>query len=142
MASFLNYTTSVPVDRTLLQIQKMLVSHGAQSIIINYEDLVPASMSFMIDTENGRMPFQLPANISAVARIMEEKHLPGYKKPGQPARVAWRVIKDWVEAQLAIIEAGMAPVEQVFLPYLLTDGKRTLFEVMSEKGFLIGDGGK
>src|SRR5947209_7789589 len=29
----------------------------------------------------------------------------------------WRVIKDWAEAQSALIEANQVKIEQVFLPY-------------------------
>jgi hypothetical protein len=32
-------------------------------------------------------------------------------------KVAWRIIKDWVAAQLALIEAEQATLAQVFLPY-------------------------
>jgi hypothetical protein len=42
--------------------------------------------------------------------------------------VAWRVIKDWVEAQLALIEANQVKIEQVFLPYAITAQGNTLYE--------------
>ena len=140
MTKFLNYTTGVPVERSLQQIQKCLVAHGAASIIVNYQDRDPTSLSFMVDTEHGRMPFRLPANVAAVRRIMLENRLPGYTVEVQPARVAWRVLKDWVEAQMAIIESGMAPPEEVFLPYLVAEGNKTLFQVMQSRGFLLEEG--
>jgi hypothetical protein len=31
--------------------------------------------------------------------------------------VAWRIIKDWTEAQLALVQAGVAELAEVFLPY-------------------------
>ncbi len=140
MVKFLNYTTSVPVDRSVQQIQKILVAHGATSIIINYEGELPASLSFMVGTQYGSMPFRLPANVAGVRNIMVDNRLPGYTKASQPHRVAWRVLKDWVEAQMAIIEAGMAPPEEVFLPYLVTADDTTLFQVMKDRRFLLGDG--
>ena len=33
----------------------------------------------------------------------------------QAYRVAWRNILDWVEAQMALLEIGMAKMEEVFL---------------------------
>lgn len=46
----------------------------------------------------------------------------------QAERVAWRVIKDWIAAQLAIVETQMVELDQVMLPYLHVDGDRTLYE--------------
>ena len=60
--AILNYTTSVPVHRTISQIQGILVSHGARSIMINYsDDQEPESLSFLVRTKQGDLPFRLPA---------------------------------------------------------------------------------
>ena len=40
-------------------------------------------------------------------------------------------IKDWIEAQMAIVEAGLASVPEVFLPYSITRTNQTLFEYMN-----------
>jgi hypothetical protein len=34
--------------------------------------------------------------------------------------VSWRLINDWVEAQMTIVETTMVQLEQVFLPYVIT----------------------
>lgn len=139
--ALLNYTTSVPVSRTLSQIQGTLVAHGARAIRIDYNDNREAvGLSFMVNTPDGELPFRLPASIDAVGNIMTRERLRGYSKDGQPARVAWRIIKDWVEAQMAIIEAEMVTMEEVFLPYLIGESDRTLYEIMKGKGLLLGPG--
>ena len=46
----------------------------------------------------------------------------------QARRVAWRIVRDWVEAQMAIVELEMAKVDQVFLPYARTPNGQTLYE--------------
>ncbi|MBW2560642.1 MAG: hypothetical protein JRE40_07285 [Deltaproteobacteria bacterium] len=136
----LNYTTTVPVNRTISQIQGILVSHGAKSIMINYTDnQEPESLSFLVKAGQGDLPFRLPAKVKAVEQVMWRDRLPGYKKDGQAARVAWRIVKDWVEAQMAIIEAEMVSMEEVFLPYLLR-GDRTLYQEISKRGFLLPEG--
>jgi hypothetical protein len=137
----LNYTTQVPVQRTVAQIQGILVSHGAKSIMINYTDSKePESLSFMVRTPQGDLPFRLPANVKAVEKIMFKEHLKGYRKEGQPARVAWRILKDWVEAQMAILEADMVTMEQVFLPYMITKDNKTVYELMVDHGFYLPEG--
>jgi len=137
----LNYSTEVPVNRTLSQIQGNLVAHGARAIMINYtKNQEPESMSFIVPSPNGELPFRLPANIQAVRNIMQRDRLPGYTKEGQAARVAWRILKDWVKAQMAIIEAEMVSIEEVFLPYLLAKDNQTLYQVMANRGFLLPPG--
>ena len=59
----------------------------------------------------------------------------------QAIRTSWRIVKDWVEAQLAIIETRMVKTEQVFLPYAIMRDNKTLYEhVESNPRFLLGSG--
>ena len=61
---------------------------------------------------------------------------------GQPAIrkqqaiwTAWRIIKDWIEAQLALVEVT---VPQVFLPYaVLRDGRALTEHVVDDPKFLL-----
>lgn len=48
-------------------------------------------------------------------------------------RVAWRILKDWIEAQAAIIEAGMATFDDVLLPYMLAPGGQTVYELYADR---------
>jgi len=57
------------------------------------------------------------------------------RRKEQAARVAWRVVKDWLEAQLAMIEAGMVDLEQVFLAYAQNPAGETIYEVMRSQRF-------
>jgi hypothetical protein len=59
---------------------------------------------------------------------------------GQAYRVAWRNILDWVQAQMALLEIGMAKMEEVFLPYMQDRQGLTFFERMEERGFLLESG--
>ena len=49
---------------------------------------------------------------------------------------SWKILQDWVEAQMAMIELAQIEVMEVFLPYLY-DGqkKQTFFEQIKSKGF-------
>jgi hypothetical protein len=55
-------------------------------------------------------------------------------------RVAWRNILDWVQAQMALLEIGMAKIEEVFLPYMQDREGITFFERMEQRGFLLDSG--
>lgn len=59
---------------------------------------------------------------------------------GQAERTAWRNIRDWVLAQMAIIEAGMAQMDEVFLPYLTDHAGKTLYQVYQSGQLALGSG--
>jgi len=134
----LNYTTSIDAEKTVAEIQRKLAKAGAHQILHEYDaDGVMAAVSFRIRTQVGDMAFRLPAEIDKVHAVLKGQFTRGkFAEREQAARVGWRIVKDWTEAQLALIETGMATVEQVFLPYWQggRDG-RTLYEVMRDRKF-------
>jgi hypothetical protein len=58
----------------------------------------------------------------------------------QAYRVAWRNILDWVQAQMALLDIGMAKMEEVFLPYVVNREGKTLFEHYEQHGFALPSG--
>jgi hypothetical protein len=53
----------------------------------------------------------------------------------QARRVAWRITLSWLEAQLALIQAGLATLDQVFLPFCQDPAGVTLYERMRQAKF-------
>jgi hypothetical protein len=132
----LNYTTSVSAGRTVGEIQEKLAKAGARQILHEYGDGgVVTALSFRIQTRFGEMAFRLPANIHAVREVMRKDFPRSRKLWDNAPNVGWRILKDWVEAQLALIQTGMVTVEQVFLPYLQDEQGQTLYEALEQKRF-------
>ena len=124
----LNYTTKVNVYTTLGEIQGQLVAHGAKKIVQDYdEDGHIAALSFLIDTPAGPRGIRLPANVDAVHAVLTRQKVKCDRD--QAERVAWRIVKDWVEAQMAILESEMVHMDEIFLPYMVNDSGKTLFQV-------------
>ena len=123
-----NYTTSIDVYKSLGEIQVALASHGARKIMVDYDGAgQPIGLTFAIETQAGNRGFILPANVEGVRTVFAKQKVKD--TAGQAERTAWRNVRDWVMAQMAIIEAGQVDMEEVFLPYL-TDGKgRTLYQL-------------
>ena len=144
MSPLANYTTSVPAIKSVGEIQGILVAHGAKSILINYADNgVVESLSFIVKTPYGDMPIRLPTDAKAVLRLMEEQRVPRrYLTYEQAVKVAWRIVKDWVRAQMAILETEMVKMEQIFLPYMAVSDDKTLYDAMVDKKFYLGPGEK
>ena len=133
--AILNYTTKISVDKTAAEIQAKLGKANAQAVMCEYENGIVSHIAFRINTPHGVMTFRLPANTDGVLRAMTKARLPKSKcNKEQAARVAWRIVKDWVEAQLAIIEAEMATMAEVFLPYAQGIDGKTVYENLLEKG--------
>lgn len=134
----LNYTTKIPAARTISEIQAMLVRHGAAAVITHYEQAKASGLSFTLQTPHGDRAFTLPVDVAAVHRLLtaqakDRKIEKRYAEAAHAERVAWRVLKDWLAAQLAIIEAQMATLDQVMLPYLHVDGQKTLYAAYAER---------
>jgi hypothetical protein len=133
----LNYTTSIDAGKTVGEIQSKLAKAGAHQILHEYDGFGNVSaLSFRIQTQFGNMAFRLPTNIPAVEKILKKQFNRGrYTETEQATRVGWRILKDWIEAQLALIETGMVTVEQVFLPYAQDSQGRTVYETLVDQRF-------
>lgn len=138
----LNYSTSIAAGKTVGEMQTLLAGHGASRIAVDYSDGAPCALSFMLVTPHGPRNFTLPVNVDAMHRLLVEQDRAGKLKSGSKAvrssreqaeRVAWRVMKDWLAAQLALVETEMAGLDQVMLPYLHVDGERTLYAAYKER---------
>lgn len=135
----LNYTTQIDTAKTAGEIQVLLGLKGATSVSIQYADGEPCSVFFAIDVRGQLINFQLPSNWEGVlAVIRADRKIPyKWKTNEQAKRIAWRIVKNWVEAQLAIIESGQAELAEVFLPYAITLNGSTLFKKLSDSPRLL-----
>lgn len=136
--AILNYTTTISADKTLGEIMGLLAQAGARSLQVDYDQGSPVGVQFLIATKFGDRGFRLPANVDGVWKALLRQHDRGlvqrrFTTKDQAARVAWRIVKDWMEAQLAIIEAGMVDLEEVMLPYMLHESGQTLYRLMESK---------
>ena len=61
-------------------------------------------------------------------------------KEDQPYRTAWATIRDWVSAQMALLDWDMVKLEEIFLPYMVHYDGHTYFEKLEEHGFVLPEG--
>lgn len=134
-----NYTTTVDVYKSLGEIQGLLASHGARRIMIEYDDSgQPIGVAFMIETPIGPRSFLLPANVEGVRVVFARQKVKAAS--GQAERTAWRNIRDWIAAQMAIIEAGQVDMTEVFFPYLTDRTGKTIYQLYKGGQLALGDG--
>lgn len=144
MARPLNYTTKIPAAQTVGECQHILAQVGASAVAVLYQDKGPSGLEFRLDTPHGRRDFTLPVDVTAMQAVLQKAERAGefaslrkaaasWTSREHAANVAWRVVKDWLEANLALIAAQMATLSEVMLPYLHVDDERTLWQAYRER---------
>lgn len=137
--AILNYTTSIDAEKTIGEITKCLVAHGAHKIVADYKDGLPCAVTFCLQIDGNMVAFALPANYEGVLNSMKkDRKVPNRLCTKEQAlKVSWRIVKDWVEAQMAIVEAKLAEVGEVFLPYAIHKSGDTLYNHLKGNGMLM-----
>ena len=138
----LNYTTSISAQKTVGEIMGILAGHGAKAVLMNYDsDGQVESLSFQIASPQGEIGIRLPIDPDAVLKVMSRQGTTRkYLNRTHAIRVAWRIVKDWVKAQMAIVETEMVQTEQVFLPYWITPSGKTLYDHLIDTKFQLEGG--
>ena len=150
--ALLNYTTKIEAEQTIGELQRMLSKYGVVGMLTEYDGRNVSSVSFQLLINDRKVAYKLPCNWRAVLQVFKQLNANRKRVNGriqdriedseeQAIRVAWRVIKDWVEAQLALVEINMATIPQIFLPYtIMRDGKTLTEHIENNPGFLLGNG--
>jgi len=153
MKPVVNYTTSVPVAQSLSEMQERLAGSGADHIGVAYEDGQPVALTFMMRGPHGPRHFTVPVDVDAMQRLLRHQEDEGafkslrkgkghFTSREHAARVAWRVMKDWLAATLALVECDLMRLDEAMLPYLMVGPDRTLAAAYREsEGALAITGG-
>lgn len=140
--AILNYTTTIDAFKTVSEIEYILMKHGAKSIMKNYDGERITALSFILDNGMTQIPIKMPVKADECLMVLrkEKKNSPRSNikaTPEQAERVAWRILKDWTEAQMALLDIEMVKAEEIFMPYIVDRSGKTLFEKLEEKQFLL-----
>ena len=147
-----NYTTDIPVYKTVSEIHEMLARHGARKVMFDYtaDGRINAICFTIIGPYgHGEQAVKLPANADKVLAVLKNQKNDTKNRnrdritatSEQAEMVAWRIVKDWLDAQLAILETEMVDIQQVFLPYFIDRNGKTLYEAFKAGDIgLLSDG--
>ena len=140
--AILNYTTTIDAFKTVSEIEYILVKHEAKSIQKDYENDRIVSLSFVVYNGRALMPIRMPAKVEQCYQALKKEKS---KNPRsriivtmeQAEKVSWRILKDWVEAQMALLDIEMAKLEEIFMPYIVDRSGQTLFEKLERQQFYL-----
>ena len=135
-----NYSTTISAVQTVGEIQGILAAHGAKSVMMNYDERrEPNAVMFIVETPLGDRLFKLPANIDEFQKVLQSQKVKCDRE--QATKVAWRNIKDWIAAQMALLETAMVTLDEIFLPYMADKTGSTVYQLYAGgKLPLLGDG--
>ena len=137
-----NYTSDVPVNRTVARIEEVLAQSGACSIQKEYgpEGSVSA-LRFELETPSRKNVFiRLPVDpdkvFKALAKSVRHPQRGTMDRIREQAgRTAWKLMQDWVEVQVSLIKMEQVEPLEVFMPYVLVSRHQTLFQQLKESQY-------
>lgn len=138
-----NYTTSITVEKTMMEIEKILANHGATHIFKMYDNEGrPVALAFKAQVGDQHIAFKLPMEEQNILIVFKQQIKTGkmpkryWEDIEQARRTGWRIIKDWIDAQMALVEIHVAKFEEIFLPYMYDEKKdKTLYQLFKERDF-------
>lgn len=135
----LNYTTKIDSFKTISEISQLLAKAGASAIMHDFDDNgFIVALSFKIKLGEQDIAFRLPTDWRPVLTVLERQRVPrSLQTQEQALRVAWRITKDWIAAQVAFIETMMVTTAQVFLPYAITKNGEPLYQYLAKNNQLL-----
>lgn len=138
-----NYTTKVSANRSMEEIQTALAKNGAIGTIYEFEKGTGRvkALRFAMDVKGKIYNFSLPVNWRKFQEVLKRDKVYRWRDEDYVYRVAWRCIRDWVMAQMAMIEIEMIDMPQVFLPFMNDEVGNTLYEkFLVDDKFLLNSG--
>lgn len=152
-----NYTSEVPVSVTLHRIEQVLIKCGVSGITKEYGpqgEVVAVRFHVRQDANLPEVTVRLPADKERALNALWLDYAAGDKltQDGQALawnarkkrrrgdfaqqaeRTAWRLVQDWVEVQMSMIQLNQAETMEVFLPYIW-DGQQTVYSRLKSGGY-------
>ena len=135
-----NYTTKVPAVQTVGEIQGILAAHGARKVMMDYDEKGNVqAVTFALECNGVMHGFRLEAKPSGVKAVMARDHTKCTDE--QAERIAWRNVKDWIAAQVALVETEQATMDELFFPKLIDRNEQTIYQAFIGGNLLLTDGG-
>jgi hypothetical protein len=137
-----NYTTKVPAAQSINEIQTALVKHGAVGVLYEYEKGTGRieALKFILPINGQKVGFSLPVQWKRFQAVLKRDQVRRWDDEDYCYRVAWRDIRDWVLAQLALYETQIVELPQVFLPFATDRTGQTLYKQVVTGKLLLGSG--
>jgi hypothetical protein len=137
-----NYTSNVPVLETIHRIEKVLIKCGVSGITKEYGatpgEIIAITFHIRTDPAAPQFTIRLPVDKEKCLQALWLDYVDGDKLNDmgdaihwssrkrkvkkdfaqQAERTAWKIIQDWIEVQMSMIQTRQAEFTEVFMPYI------------------------
>lgn len=137
MSNLKNYTSKS--THTFDKMNQILAQHGARKIMFEYDGMGKIQgINFTLMVNNVERGIKLPARIDKVEIAMYGTNNLDEKQRDQAYRTAWANIRDWIDAQMAMLDTGMVIPLEIFLPFMIVNSiGQTVYEKAEENNFML-----
>lgn len=135
-----NTYSNTPAENSVRIVEKALVKAGAVGMQYQYDQGRISAVRFVLKMQDRKVGFALPVDWRSFQAVLQRENIGRWRDEDYCYRVAWCCIKDWVLAQLALLETQMVELPQIFLPFAVDKNDVTLYEQVKEGKFLLGPG--
>lgn len=151
-----NYTSDAPVSQTIYRIEQVLIKCGVLSIEKEYgPNAEVVAVRFKINDQGREFYVRMPADREKALNALWMDYVGTDKLSGdgksisdwgsrkkknrtdfaqQAERTAWKIVQDWIEVQMSMIQMQQADAVEVFLPYVW-DGRTTVYNRIKQNGY-------
>lgn len=133
-----NYTTKVPANRSIENIEKLLMQFGATNIMKEVDNGRVTSISFLVKIDTVPFAFKLPAEVKAIYKWLKEKYPKSNVNTlwAKAERIAWKHQHEWTHIQFTSIELSQIEKMQALLPYIFDPATgKTFYERIKDNKF-------
>lgn len=136
------HTTEVEAKKSAAECMALLAEHGAELVAITWErgTRQPSGLKFSIGTAWGTLSYDMPVRLGETEKRLAKAHrerkiTAKHTGTEQARRVAWRVLKRWLEIQVEYIELGQAELAELMLPWMSTGDGETVWTAFQADRF-------
>lgn len=127
------YTSDVDVSKTAGEIQSLFARRGVTRIATMFDEHgEPNGLAFTLRTDYGIREFEMPVRIDGVhAALIADAGLPKkHRTRAQAQRTAWRIAHALLVAQIALIDAELATLDELMMPFMVDGTGTTAYQAL------------
>lgn len=127
------YTSDVAVAKTVGEIQAILARRGVTRIATLFSDDGEATgLGFTLRTDYGIRDFEMPVRTDGVyAALAADTSITKSKRTREQAqRTAWRIAHALLVAQVALIDAELATLDELMMPFMVDGTGATAYQAL------------
>ena len=122
-------------EALMLLCPKAKIHYGDWDTDHSYGEFIPSGKPWKTHAIDAKPVPNFRTDRKRVQAVLKRQRVPSsFSTDIHARRVAWRIVRDWLRAQMAMIEADAVDLAEVFMPYMLTRNGDTAYQLWQRGG--------